>query len=157
MIVASSGPYASLHLAPDNHASTPPLSFLQAGCPSCCPTNSVKALKAVQPEQIINTLIGVDFPIATGFSVDKAVVVDACSLCSDAVESELQFVGLIVFENKLKPETAPVIHELQDANIRNVMVTGMHSCFLVSSGSLPYLGVLLVNNNSCLIALAERV
>jgi len=30
----------------DNHASTPPLSLLQAGCPSCCPTNSVKALKA---------------------------------------------------------------------------------------------------------------
>ena len=24
----------------------PPLSFLPAGCPSCCPTNSVKALKA---------------------------------------------------------------------------------------------------------------
>ena len=30
----------------DNHASTPPLSFLQAGCLSCRPTNSVKALKA---------------------------------------------------------------------------------------------------------------
>jgi len=31
----------------DNHASTPPLlSFLQVGCPSCRPTNSVKALKA---------------------------------------------------------------------------------------------------------------
>jgi len=29
----------------DNHASTPPLSFLQAGCPSCHPINSVKALK----------------------------------------------------------------------------------------------------------------
>ena len=29
-----------------NHASTPPLVFLQAGCPSCRPTNSVKALKA---------------------------------------------------------------------------------------------------------------
>jgi len=28
----------------DNHASTPPLTFLQAGCPSCRPTNSVKAL-----------------------------------------------------------------------------------------------------------------
>ena len=28
------------------HASTSPLSFLQAGCPSCRPTNSVKALKA---------------------------------------------------------------------------------------------------------------
>jgi len=34
-------------LQTDNHASTPPLSFLQAGCPSCRPTNSVKALKAV--------------------------------------------------------------------------------------------------------------
>jgi len=47
--VASTGPYATLHLAPDiepNHASTPPLSFLQAGCPSCRPTNSIKALKA---------------------------------------------------------------------------------------------------------------
>jgi len=36
--------YTSLQT--DNHASTPPLSFLQAGCPSCRPTNSVKALKA---------------------------------------------------------------------------------------------------------------
>jgi len=33
-------------LQTDNHASTPPLSFLQDGCPSCRPTNSVKALKA---------------------------------------------------------------------------------------------------------------
>jgi len=31
----------------DNHASTSPLRFLQAGCPSCRPTNSVKALKAI--------------------------------------------------------------------------------------------------------------
>ena len=30
----------------DNHASTPPLCFLQARCPSCRPTNSIKALKA---------------------------------------------------------------------------------------------------------------
>ena len=34
-------------LQADNHASTPPLSFLQAGRPSCHPTNSIKALKAV--------------------------------------------------------------------------------------------------------------
>jgi len=33
-------------LQTDNHASTSPLCFLQAGCPSCRPTNSVKALKA---------------------------------------------------------------------------------------------------------------
>ena len=35
-------------LQTDNHASTPPLSFLQAGCPSCRPTNSVRALKAME-------------------------------------------------------------------------------------------------------------
>jgi len=35
-------------LQTDNHANTPPLSFLQAGCPSCRPTNSVKALKALK-------------------------------------------------------------------------------------------------------------
>jgi len=34
-------------LQTDNHTSTSPLSFLQAGCPSCRPTNSVKALKAL--------------------------------------------------------------------------------------------------------------
>ena len=34
-------------LQTDNHASTPPLSFLQARCPSCRPTNSMKALKAI--------------------------------------------------------------------------------------------------------------
>jgi len=34
-------------LKTDNYASTSPLSFLQAGCPSCRPTNSVKALKEI--------------------------------------------------------------------------------------------------------------
>ena len=44
--VASAGHMqACTLLQTDNHASTPPLSFLQAGCPSCHPTNSVKALK----------------------------------------------------------------------------------------------------------------
>ena len=36
----------------DNHASTPPLSFLQAGCPSCRPTNSVKALKGYKENNL---------------------------------------------------------------------------------------------------------
>jgi len=35
-------------LQTDNHASTSPLSFLKARCPSCRPTNSIKALKATQ-------------------------------------------------------------------------------------------------------------
>jgi len=41
-----------ISLQTDNHASTSPLSFLQAGCPSCCPTNSVKALKEVKAMKV---------------------------------------------------------------------------------------------------------
>jgi len=40
-------------LQTDNHTSTPPLCFLQAGGPSCHPTNSVKALKAQSCEHEI--------------------------------------------------------------------------------------------------------
>jgi len=35
-----------ISLQTDNHASTPTTLFLQAGCPSCRPANSIKALKA---------------------------------------------------------------------------------------------------------------
>ena len=41
-------------LQTDNHASTPPLSFLQTGCPSCRRTNSVKALKTEKQKTVIN-------------------------------------------------------------------------------------------------------
>jgi len=41
-------------LQTDNHASTSPLSFLQAGWPSCRPTNSVKALKAQKTHETKN-------------------------------------------------------------------------------------------------------
>jgi len=34
-------------LQSDNHASTSPLSFLQAGCPSSCLTDSIKTLKTL--------------------------------------------------------------------------------------------------------------
>ena len=40
-------------LQTDSHTSTPPLSFLQAGCSSCLPTNSVKTLKGCCTYQII--------------------------------------------------------------------------------------------------------
>ena len=39
-------------LQTDNHASTTPLSFLQAGYPSCRPANSVKALKDIMMPRI---------------------------------------------------------------------------------------------------------
>ncbi|KAL5382749.1 hypothetical protein DPSP01_006308 [Paraphaeosphaeria sporulosa] len=42
----------------------------------------------------------------------------------EEAEKELEFVGFIIFENKLKPTTSPVIEELDRANIRTVMCTG---------------------------------
>ncbi|KAF3031721.1 hypothetical protein E8E11_001650 [Didymella keratinophila] len=42
----------------------------------------------------------------------------------EEAESDLEFIGFIVFENKLKDSTAPVIEELERANIRKVMCTG---------------------------------
>jgi len=47
-------------LQTDNHASTPPLQFFfTAGCPSCRPTNSIKAMMAVKcdlTEETINSI-----------------------------------------------------------------------------------------------------
>ncbi|BFZ22994.1 hypothetical protein BsWGS_26032 [Bradybaena similaris] len=42
----------------------------------------------------------------------------------DLLEMDLIFLGLLVMENRLKPQSAPVISQLIDANIRTIMVTG---------------------------------
>ena len=40
------------------------------------------------------------------------------------VESDLKFLGFLVMQNTLKPESEPVIRQLSEADIRCVMVTG---------------------------------
>ena len=45
--------------------------------------------------------------------------------CRDEVECDLTLLGLLIMQNKLKSETAPVIAILHSADIRTVMVTGM--------------------------------
>uniref|UniRef100_A0A8C2TTM3 Cation-transporting ATPase n=1 Tax=Coturnix japonica TaxID=93934 RepID=A0A8C2TTM3_COTJA len=45
-------------------------------------------------------------------------------LSREEVESGLEFLGLLVMENRLKPETKPVLRELAAARIRSIMVTG---------------------------------
>uniref|UniRef100_A0A8C3PQR8 Polyamine-transporting ATPase 13A3 n=1 Tax=Calidris pygmaea TaxID=425635 RepID=A0A8C3PQR8_9CHAR len=42
----------------------------------------------------------------------------------DAIESNMEFMGLIIMQNKLKQETPAVLEDLHKANIRTVMVTG---------------------------------
>jgi len=48
-------------LQTDNNTSTQPLCFLQAGCPSCHPTNSVKAPKATQVSRYEKDKTNLDF------------------------------------------------------------------------------------------------
>ena len=65
--------------------------------------------------------------------------------CRDEVECDLTLLGLLIMQNKLKPETAPVIAMLHSANIRTVMITGTyvtnHNCsyhFSADPGILCY-------------------
>ncbi|KAM4693459.1 putative cation-transporting ATPase 13A4 isoform 2-T2 [Discoglossus pictus] len=56
--------------------------------------------------------------------LDKEILQDMERLDRDEMESDLIFLGLLIMENRLKPETNPVLQELTSANIRTVMVTG---------------------------------
>ncbi|KAJ2232243.1 hypothetical protein IWW45_005106 [Coemansia sp. RSA 485] len=65
-------------------------------------------------------------------------------LARTSVENQLCFLGFLVFENKIKPETAAVLKELRDAKIRMMMCTGDNAltavsvareCHLVSTGT----------------------
>ncbi|KAM8727786.1 polyamine-transporting ATPase 13A3-like isoform 2-T3 [Acanthopagrus schlegelii] len=46
------------------------------------------------------------------------------SLSRDLIETNMDFLGLIIMQNKIKEETAGVLQELRQANIRTLMVTG---------------------------------
>ncbi|XP_044224784.1 polyamine-transporting ATPase 13A3-like isoform X1 [Thunnus albacares] len=46
------------------------------------------------------------------------------SLGRDLIETNMEFLGLIIMQNKIKEETAGVLRDLRQANIRTLMVTG---------------------------------
>ncbi|XP_060226165.1 polyamine-transporting ATPase 13A3 isoform X5 [Meriones unguiculatus] len=50
----------------------------------------------------------------------------------DAIENNMDFMGLIIMQNKLKEETPAVLEDLHKANIRTVMVTGDNMLTAVS-------------------------
>ncbi|KAG5450856.1 putative cation-transporting ATPase 13A3 [Clonorchis sinensis] len=50
----------------------------------------------------------------------------------ERAEHDLLFLGFLVMENRLKPESAPVIQTLRNANIRPIMVTGDNMLTAVS-------------------------
>jgi len=57
-------------------------------------------------------------------SVPTLNFVRAQRLKREQAETDLTFLGFIVFENKLKPTTAPIIATLGNARIRQIMCTG---------------------------------
>ncbi|XP_055343769.1 polyamine-transporting ATPase 13A3-like isoform X2 [Paramacrobiotus metropolitanus] len=52
----------------------------------------------------------------------------------EEIEHNLQLLGLVIFENQIKPDTPGVIRELQKANIRPVMLTGDNLQTAISVG-----------------------
>ncbi|KAM4040342.1 putative cation-transporting ATPase 13A4 [Anomaloglossus baeobatrachus] len=64
-------------------------------------------------------VIGVAYKILQNANRD-----DLESIERDVVESNMEFLGLLILENRLKPETKPVLEQLNAANIRTVMITG---------------------------------
>lgn len=56
--------------------------------------------------------------------IPKLSWVKAQKMSREDVESDLDFVGFIIFENKLKPTTAAVLAEIREADIGTIMVTG---------------------------------
>lgn len=59
-----------------------------------------------------------------GKSIEGLSWLKAQRMKREQAESGLRFLGLIIFENKLKPGTAPAIHALRSAHLACRMITG---------------------------------
>ncbi|KAM9316057.1 putative cation-transporting ATPase 13A4 [Gastrophryne carolinensis] len=84
-------------------------------------------------------VIGVAYKILRNANKD-----DLESIEREEVERDMEFLGLLILENRLKPETKAVLEELNTANIRTVMITGDNiqtattvakNCSMISDGS----------------------
>ncbi|XP_066997262.2 polyamine-transporting ATPase 13A3 [Anabrus simplex] len=63
--------------------------------------------------------------IAMGYRVlEETSYHKVLRLMRDDVEKDLTFVGLIILENRLKPQTTGIIRQLKLANVRTIMITG---------------------------------
>lgn len=76
------------------------------------------------------------------------------SLQRNEIEKDLQFLGLLVMENKLKVQTTGVIQNLQRCKIRTVMATGDNAltaisvarqCSIIQKDKMVWLGDLLTD------------
>ena len=61
------------------------------------------------------------------------------------MEKDLSFLGVMVMENRLKPETTPVIHQLDKANIRTSEYS--HSLSSLDLLGLTVCAMMLITQN----------
>lgn len=114
------------------------------GAPECmreiCDPSSSKLWLLVEVfEHFADSMVvPLDFDDLLGFYTHRGFRVIACArkeirklnwvkvqkMSRVEAESDLQFVGFIIFENKLKETTADVVSELSEASIRQIMCTG---------------------------------
>ncbi|XP_042233041.1 polyamine-transporting ATPase 13A3-like isoform X2 [Homarus americanus] len=72
--------------------------------------------------------------LALGWRPLKISYIKAQRINRDEVECDLEFLGLLVMENRLKKESTPIIRQLHKANIRTIMVTGDNLLTALSVG-----------------------
>jgi cation-transporting ATPase 13A2 len=93
-----------------------------------------------------------------GKSIEGLSWLKAQKMKREQAESGLRFLGLIIFENKLKPGTTPAIHALRSAHLPCRMITGDNAltavsvareCGLVSQAAHVFAPVFIQGNHSC--------
>ncbi|WWD04834.1 hypothetical protein V865_002905 [Kwoniella europaea PYCC6329] len=93
-----------------------------------------------------------------GKSIEGLTWLKAQRMRREVAESDLQFLGFIVFENKLKPNTAPNIHTLRAAHLACRMVTGdnvrtaisvARECGMVSHSASVYIPTFIPGTGTC--------
>ncbi|XP_053316355.1 probable cation-transporting ATPase 13A4 [Spea bombifrons] len=85
--------------------------------PETVPTNFLEELERYTFQGL--RVIGVAYKILQMENCD-----DFDSIEREEIEADLDFLGLLILENRLKPETKAILEELNAANIRTVMITG---------------------------------
>ncbi|XP_073531186.1 probable cation-transporting ATPase 13A5 isoform X3 [Phyllobates terribilis] len=86
-------------------------------------------------------------------SLQKEDLPESFDTDREVVERDLTFLGLLILENRLKPETSSVLQELSEANIRTVMVTGDNLQTAVTVGKKS--GMIPSNSNIIMLVACE--
>jgi magnesium-transporting ATPase (P-type) len=93
---------------------------------------------SLSPEKACPALPGSRRSVSSGSFLPlfllRSLALTALFSSSDAVESDLRFLGLVIFENKLKPGTSPAIATFRQAHIPTRMVTGDNVRTAISVG-----------------------